>query len=197
MANTLSQFGFQHIGFLPGAGVDYQYSTRQIQSSYASAIWFGDPVIKSASTPYIALSLGTGAVTAMAGIFYGCTYVPSGGGAPVWSPFFPGSVKTDATAYLISAPNALFKVAALLTAVPNTAVGANIGYSTGAGGTSVGQGFSTYTVDQSTITTGPTAPFTIVQTYNGIGNGSDTTTNYNWVIVTFNNQFLRAQATTS
>ena len=197
MANTQAQFGFQHIGYLPGGAVDYQYSTRQIQSSYASAIWFGDPVIKSASTPYIALSLGTGAVTAMAGIFFGCEYVPSGGGAPVWSPFFPGSVKTDATAYLVSAPNALFKVAALLTAVPNTAVGANIGYSTGAGGTSVGQGFSTYTVDQSTITTGPTAPFTIVQTYNGIGNGSDTTTNYNWVIVTFNNQFLRAQATTS
>jgi hypothetical protein len=195
MANTQSTFGFQFYGYLPGYAVDQQYSVRQIQSSYASAIWFGDPVIKSAASPYIQVGLGTGNLTAMAGIFYGCTYVPSAGGAPVWSPWFPGSVKTDATAYLISAPGAMFKVAALLTAVPTTAVGDNIGWSTGAGGTSVGQGFSTFTVDQGTLTTGPSAPFTIVKMYDGVGNGADTTTSYNWVIVAFNNQFLRAGAT--
>ena len=194
MANTQSQFGFQHVGFLPGYAPDYQLSTRQIQSSYASAIWFGDPVIKSALSPYIQVGLGTGSLTAMAGIFYGCTYVPSGGGAPVWSPWFPGSVKTDATAYIMASPGALFKVAALLTAVPTTAVGSNIGWSTGAGGTSVGQGFSTFTVDQSLLTTGPNGAFYIVSMYNGIGNGADTTTSYNWIIVSFNNQQFRALA---
>lgn len=195
MANTASQFGFQHVGFLPGYAPDYQLSTRQIQSSYASAIWFGDPVIKSAASPYVSVGLGTGNLTAVAGIFYGCTYVPSAGGAPVWSPWFPGSVKTDATAYIMASPGALFKVAALLTAIPTTAVGDNIGWSTGAGGTSVGQGFSTFTVDQGTLTTGPSAAFNIIGMFNGIGNGADTTTSYNWVLVAFNNQQLRAGQT--
>lgn len=197
MANTQAQFGFQHIGFLPGYAPDYQLSRRSIQSSYASAIFFGDPVVKSASSPYIALALGTGNLTAVAGIFQGCTYIPKGGGSPVFSPWFPGSVQADATALLMSAPGALFRAAALLTAIPATAVGQNIGWSTGAGGTTVGAGFSTYTLDQSLLTTGSTAPFTIVDMWANVqvGNGSDNTTNYNWVIVTFNNEQFRAGVT--
>lgn len=192
MANTQSQFGFQHVGFVSGYAPDYQLATRQIQSSFATKIYFGDPVVKSAASPYISPGLGTGNLTAIEGIFYGCTYVPSGGGAPVWSPWFPGSVQTDATAYVMNAPGALFKVAALLTAIPATAVGQNIGWSTGAGGTTFGQGLSSFTVDQATLTTGPTAPFQVYSLLNTIGNGSDTTSNYNWVIVTFNNQRFRA-----
>ena len=170
-------------------------SNYAIQSSYATKIFFGDPVVKSASTQYILPATGTGNLTALAGIFYGCTFTPSGGGAPVWSPWWPASQASDATAYVMAAPNALFRAAALLTAVPATAIGDNIGFSTGAGGTTFGQGFSTYTVDQSTLTTGSTAAFTVVQLYPGIGNGSDPTTNYNWVIVTFNNQRFRAGQT--
>ena len=60
MANTQAQFGFQHFGYSPGGAADYQLSKYQIRSAYASAIYFGDPVIKSASTPYIQLSIGTG-----------------------------------------------------------------------------------------------------------------------------------------
>ena len=192
MANTQSQFGFQHVGYLPGYAPDYQLSTRQIQSSYATKIYFGDPVVKSATSQYIIPATGTGNLTTCEGIFYGCTYVPSGGGAPVWSPWFPASVQTDATAYVMASPGALFKVAALLTAVPATSVGDLIGWSTGAGGTTLGAGLSTFTVDQGTLTTGSTAPFQIYSMYNGIGNGSDPTTNYNWVIVTFNTQRVRA-----
>ena len=195
MANTQASFGFKHIGFLPGYAPDYQLTTRNIQSSYASSIFFGDPVIKSAASKYIAQALGTGNVTALEGVFQGCSYVPKGGGAPVFAPWFPGSVQTDATAYLLAAPGALFLAAALLTPIPATAIGNNIGYSTGAGGTTVGAGFSTYTVDQGTIITAAAAPFQIVDMYSskGIGNGSDDTTNYNWVIVTFNSQrFARA-----
>jgi hypothetical protein len=51
--------------------------------------------------------------------------------------------------------------------------------------------FSTFVVDQSTLTTGPTAPFQVYSMYPGLGNGSDTTTNYNWVIVGFNQQRYR------
>lgn len=193
MANTQAQFGFQHFGYLPGGSADYQLSKYQIQSSYATKIWFGDPVIKSAATQYILPSTGTGAGTTISGIFYGCQYTPVGG-TPTWSPYFPASVGSDATAYVIDAPNALFRVAALLTPVPATAMGNCIGYSTGAGGTTVGGGFSTYTVDQSLMNT--TAAFQLVSFYPGIGNGSDTTSNYNWVIVAFNTQRYKASGTT-
>lgn len=192
MANTQASFGFQHFGYLSGGAPDYQQNKGLIQKSYGTAIYFGDPVIKSASSQYLQVAIGTGNLTAIAGIFVGCTFTPTGGGIPQWSPWWPGSTQAaDATAYIIDAPNALFRVAALLTAVPATAIGQNIGYSTGAGGTTVGGGFSTYTVDQSTLTTGSTAPFQVYAMYPGVGNGSDTTTNYNWVIVSFNNQRYR------
>ena len=187
MANTQSQFGFQHYGYLPGSGVDYQLSKYQVQSSYATRIFFGDPVVKSAASPYIRPATASTGGTAIVGIFQGCQYTPVGG-VPTYSPWFPASVGADATAYVIDAPNALFKVAALLTAVPSTAMGNNIGFSTGAGGTTVGGGFSTYTVDFASISTANTAQFRLVSFYPGIGNGSDTTTSYNWVIVAFNQQ---------
>lgn len=196
MANTQAQFGFQHFGYLPGGAADYQLSKYAIQSSYATRIWFGDPVIKSAATQYILPATGTGggaAGTTIAGIFYGCQYTPTGG-IPTWSPWFPASVGADATAYVIDAPNALFRVAALLTAIPATAMGNCIGYSTGAGGTTYGTGLSTFTVDQSIMNV--TAAFQLVSFYPGIGNGSDTTSNYNWVIVAFNTQRYKTAGTT-
>ena len=79
--------------------------------------------------------------------------------------------------------------AALNTAVPVTAIGRNIGFSTGAGGTTVGGMFSTFVVDQATITTTPAVgAFRVLGMYQGIGNGSDTTTAFNWVVVGFNQQ---------
>lgn len=187
MANTQAQFGFQHYGYLPGGAVDYQLSKYAIQSSYATKIFFGDPVIKSAASPYIRPATASTAGTAIIGIFQGCQYSPSGG-TPTWTPWWPASQGTDAVAYVIDAPNALFKVAALLTAIPATAMGNNIGFSTGAGGTTVGGGFSTFTADQASITTSAIAQFRLINFYPGVGNGSDTTTSYNWVIVGFNQQ---------
>ncbi len=197
MANVQAQFGFKHLSYLGGGAFDFAPSRYSIQSSYATKIWFGDPVVKSASSQYIQPATGTGNLTAIAGIFQGCWYVPSGGGAPVYSPWWPASQQSDATALVIDAPNAKFLAAALLTAVPATAIGQNIGFSTGAGGTTFGMGLSTFTVDQGTLTTGSTAPFQVVDLYSniGIGNGSDNTTNYNWVVVTFNQQRFRAGAT--
>jgi hypothetical protein len=188
MANTAAQFGFAHFGYLPGGAPDYQLSKYLIASTYATGIFFGDPVVKSASSPYIQPATGTGSLTAIIGVFQGCQYTPKGG-VPGWLPWYPPTAAgADSIAYVIDAPNALFKVAALLTAVPTTAIGQNIGYSTGAGGTTIGGGFSTFTVDQSLLTTGSVAPFQVYSMYPGLGNGSDTTTNFNWVIVSFNSQ---------
>lgn len=197
MANTQAQFGFQQFGYQPGGAPDYQLSKYAIQSTYATAIYFGDVVQKSASLgPYLQPCLsGSSPSTGIVGIFQGCIYTPKGS-APTWYPWYPAAAGgADAVAYVIDAPNALFRVAALLTAVPSTAIGNNIGFSTGAGGTTVGGGFSSYTVDQASLASTVTLPFKVVAMYPGVGNGSDATTNYNWVIVGFNN-FLYRQGNT-
>jgi len=193
MANTQAQFGFAHFGYLPGGAPDYQLSKYQIQSTYATAIFFGDAVQKSASLgPYIQpCTSGSSVSTGLIGIFQGCQYTPKGG-VPGWLPWYPAAAAgADSTAYVIDAPNAMFKVAALLTAIPATAIGNNIGFTTGAGGTTVGGGFSSYTIDFASISSAALMPFKVLQLYPGVGNGSDPTTNYNWVIVGFNNSLQR------
>lgn len=186
MANTQSAFGFRHIGFLSGAGPDYQQQSRLLQSTNSTKIFAGDPVVKLGATGYIVQASNN--TTVLEGIFVGCMFTPTGGlGIPQWSPYWPGAASADATAYVINAPNALFLAAALNTAIITANIGANIGYSIGTGSTS-GGGFSGATLDQSTINTTNTLPFQIVSLYQGVGNGSDPATAYNWAVVTFNNQ---------
>ena len=199
MSNTATAFGFRHVGFLPGAAPDYQLSTRLIASSNTTSIYFGDPIQKVGGTQYIAQA--SSSTAPLEGIFQGCMLSPSTGGAPPFSPFYPGAAGADVTAYVLSAPSALFMAAATNTNIPNTAIGENIGFSIGTGST-FGGGFSGATLDQSTISTTNTLPFQIVGLYGstnatgsintgnfgGVGNGSDTTSAYNWVIVSFNNE---------
>jgi hypothetical protein len=198
MSNTQTAFGFKHVGFLPGAAPDYQLSTRLIASSNTTSIYFGDPVAKVANTQYIAAATVTTAT--VDGIFQGCMLIPATGGAPTWSPFYPGSAGADVTAYVNESPGALFMAAAFSTNISSTAIGNGISFHTGTGST-VGGGFSGYTLDQATITTGTTAPFQVVGLYgmgNGnwgaVGNGSDSTSAFNWVIVSFNNQRFKSLA---
>lgn len=202
MSNTQTTFGFRHIGFLPGSSPDYQLATRLIASSNTTSIYFGDPVIKSAGTQYIQAATSTNGATPLDGIFQGCMLIPATGGAPTWSPFYPGSAGADVTAYVMEAPNALFVGAAFSTNISSTAIGAGISFHTGTGST-VGGGFSGYTLDQATIATTTTAnsPFQIVGLYglgNGnfgaVGNGSDSASAFNWVIVGFNNQRFKNMA---
>lgn len=195
MSNTATTFGFKHIGFLPGSAPDYQLSTRLISSANTTSIYFGDPVVKVASSQYIAAATSTTAT--LEGIFQGCTLIPSTGGAPTFSPFYPGAAGADVTAYVIAAPNALFMAAAFSTNISSTTIGNNISFHTGTGST-IGGGFSGYTLDQATVTNLTTMPFEIVGlfglggNFGGVGNGSDFTSANNWVIVTFNNQKFKS-----
>lgn len=199
MSNTATKFGFKHVGFLPGASPDYQLATRLIASSNTTSIYFGDPVVKVANTQYIAAAtITTASAPPLDGIFQGCMLIPSTGGAPTWSPFYPGAAGADVTAYVLDAPNAMFMAAAFSTNISSTAIGNNITFTTGSGST-VGGGFSGYTLDQASIATATTLPFQVVGLYgmgNGnfgaVGNGSDSTSANNWVIVTFNSQRFRA-----
>jgi hypothetical protein len=192
VANTATQFGFRHIGYLPGGAPDYQQSTRVILSTYSTAIGFGDPVQKTnATSQYIVRGAGGTAATGTAiieGIFVGCEYTPSGGlGIPQWSPYWPGAASADAKAYIIDAPNALFLVATGTTAVATAGIGGLYGFDVGTVSTT-GGGFSGATLNATVSTSAGSLPFKMVSLYQGVGNGSDPTTAYNWVVVTFNNQ---------
>ena len=199
MANTAAQFGFKHIGYLSGGAPDYQQSTYTIQKTNATAIGFGDPVVAAATTgsPYILQATPSLATASpILGIFVGCTFINTAN-QQQWSPFWPGVTSgADATAYVIDAPNAKFLVATFATAITS----ANIGFVanfTGGVFSTTGQGYSIATLDQATATAaGGTAasslPFRIVGLYPGVGNGADSTSNFNWVVVTFNNQIFRS-----
>jgi hypothetical protein len=193
MANQQTAFGFRHIGFLPGFSPDYQILTRQISSANTTKIFRNDPVVKVGASGFIAQAANN--TTVLEGIFDGCMFIPSTGGPPTWSPFWPGAAASNATAYIINAPGALFLAATLNTSLSSVNIGANVGFNIGTGST-VGGGFSGATLDQATITTNNAAPFQVVDLYNAastsnfgaLGNGSDQTTPFGWAVVTFNNQ---------
>lgn len=192
MANTQSAFGFKHIGFLSGGAPDYQQNSGVILSTNTTKIFFGDPVVMDPTTGFIQQAAAT--TTQIVGVFAGCMFTPSGGlGIPQWSPFWPGAASANATAYFIDAPNAIFLAAALNTAIVTANIGENITVNIGTGST-VGGGFSGATLDQAGLTTATTAPFKIIGLYQGVGNGSDPLTAYNWVQVTFNNQRFKSTA---
>jgi len=203
MSNTAATFGFKHVGYLPGYIADYQLSTRLISSANTTSIYFGDPVTKIASSQYIgAQTSTTGNVD---GIFQGCFLIPSTGGAPIFSPYYPGAAGADVTAYVMESPGALLMAAAFSTNISSTTIGYNISFHTGTGST-VGGGFSGYTLDQATLTTATTAQFQVVALLGapgasnfgsgssgaGAGNGADSTSAFNWVIVAFNNQRFKS-----
>lgn len=196
MANTQSAFGFKHQQYIGGGAPDFQLMHYSISSALATNICFGDVVQYTNSTsPFIIPSTPSLATAApIVGIFQGCMMIPSAGGAPTWSPFYPASgVAQNATAYVIDAPSAFFLVAAANTAITSANIGQVANFSTGVGATT-GGAFSAMTIDQSTVTSGAgatTMPFRIVDLYQGIGNGSDPTTAFNWVVVGFNNQLKR------
>lgn len=202
MSNTAVAFGFRHVGFLPGYAPDYQLSTRLVSSANTTSIYFGDPVAKIGSSQYIgAQTSTTGNVD---GIFQGCFLIPSTGGAPVYSPYYPGAAGADVTAYVLESPGALLMAAAFSTNISSTAIGNNISFHAAAGST-FGGGFSGYTLDQATITNLTTNQFQVVALLGapgnsnfgsgssgaGVGNGSDSTSANNWVIVSFNSQRFR------
>ena len=197
MANTQSQYGFAHFGYLPGYAVDYQLTQVPIRAAYSTTIGFGDPVAKENTASAFIAQMTPTLITSniCMGIFQGCLYTPSGGGAPIYSPFWPGAQGgTVATAYIINSPGALFRVASYSAPLGSGTVGVLANF-TGGAPTTTGGGFSIATLDPASVATGGTTasalPFKIVSLYPGVGNGSDPTTNYNWVIVTFNSQTYR------
>ncbi len=200
MANTQVQFGFRQIGYLPGSSYDMAQTPRAIQSTYSTVIGFGDIVMQTnATSPYIIQGVASSTPTQpIVGVFVGCLRTIAGQ-APSYSPCWTGAAATDGTGYVIDAPNATFLAACSSAAITTSNIGHVVNYTTaGLTATTLGGGISIMTIDSGTIGTaaGGTAvtglPFRVVGLYNGVGNGSDPATNFNWIVVGFNNQINRA-----
>lgn len=187
MPNTLAPFGFRHLGNTDGASPTFGMITKKIKSDNTTDIFYGDPV-KLLNTGYIGQWTASTAVSQLAGIFAGCQYNASGTGELVRSKFWPGTGNTgDVTAFIIpcnlSVPGK-FVVQNSGTVITLADIGANADVSVGTGSQTTG--ISGATLDQATLGTTATLPFRIVDLWNGVGNGSDATTDYNWVIVAAN-----------
>jgi len=189
MANISAPFGFRRIKGT-GSAPTFEHSVRKIAAGNATPIFWGDAVIPLA-TGYIAQA--TASTVRMEGIFAGCKYLSTSQKRTVWSNYWPGSDATgDVEAYIIDDPNAQFIVQATGAAAVGFAnIGEYINLAVGTGSTATG--LSGMSVDQATLATTVTLPFIIrglVDNPPGV-NGTDFTSQFNQVIVGFNNASTR------
>ncbi|MBM7047571.1 hypothetical protein [Rhizobium lusitanum] len=189
MANTFAPFGFSQTRGT-GSSPTYEQVPRQIALT-AGAIYSGDPVTSQSDGTIAQSVAGT---TQIAGIFLGCTYISAAVGRRVWAEYWPGSgsalANTTVEAWIINDPNAQFEVQSGNAGSPVTLadVGANINFAIGTGNALTGR--SGAYANQATIAAATTTlPFRIVNLITNPpgANGTDATSNGNWIVVAFNN----------
>ena len=106
-------YGLKPINLI--GGQPYAGSTRQITiaSGYATNIFCGD-VVKRVADGTLEKDTGTSttATTGVIGVFMGCTYTDPGSNTKTFKQYWPASTAaSDAKAYVVDDPDALFKVA--------------------------------------------------------------------------------------
>lgn len=185
MANTNAPFGLMHRSYSEGSAPTYGQSWALIDKDDTTAIGYGD-LCKQLNTGYIARwTAGTSAV-AMAGVLTGCQYLSNEGN---WrfSNYWPGSgAQQDVKASIIPAtnPDATFLVQSSGSAITLADIGINGDLVMGTVNTTTGK--SGAALNQATLADTNTFPLKVIGLYDGIGNGSDAASSYNWVVVKFN-----------
>ena len=183
--------GLRPVKKLDGSAWTGQTRPYPITSGYATSMFKGDPVTVLADG-----TLGIGvAGSAVVGVFWGCQYIPSGGGLPVNSPFWPASttVATGTTpiAYVIDDPTVLFTIqetngaGAAGTPLALADVGLNANFAVGTGSTVTGD--SGATIDNTTENTTATLNLKILgldpEPGNAVGNFA------NWLVSINNHRY--------
>ena len=199
MSNTFAPFGFRPVSTSNGP-INWRMSTRRIAAGNGTAIFKGDAVVPVTSTANGYIAQATAGAVPLAGIFWGCQYLSTTQKRVVWSQYWPGSDATgDVIAYVIDDPNARFvvqtsgssfQITGTDTTFTSSPVGQLAQLNIGAGSTTTQQ--SGMYLD--TVGTTATYPFQIVDMVIDPpgSNGSDATSNYNYVVVGFNNEMLRS-----
>ena len=136
MANTNAKFGLRPIGKLGSNSNSTGTTEYDILTGTTGTIFSGDPV-KMVSTGGIAVAA---AGDLLLGVFQGCKYTDSAGDV-IFSPFWPTlTASSDAVAFVVDDPNALFEVQSAATgSVVQTVVGLNADIVYTAGSTTTGR----------------------------------------------------------
>ncbi len=122
MANQDAAFGLKSVGQL-GSNVNSEGVTEYSIASGASGnIFSGDPVKMAATGTILVAAAGD----QLLGVFRGCKYT-NASGEVIYSSYWPsGTVSSDAVAFVVDDPNALFEVQSAATgSVVQTVVGNN------------------------------------------------------------------------
>jgi hypothetical protein len=204
VANNFAPFGAQPVNTSLGAAINWKLSTRRISAANATPIFKGDAVVPVLpASGYITQASAVSTATApLAGIFWGCQYLSTSQKRIVWSAYWPGSDATgDVTAFVIDDPNARFQIQTSgagfqIAGTPSTFTDSPVGQycnlNPGVGNTL--SGLSGMFVD--TIGTTATFPFIITDMVLDPpgANGTDATSQFNYVVVGYNNAWLRSNS---
>lgn len=200
MANTNAPFGFRQYRGGSGGAPTFGTTQRRIASGNGTAIYKGDPVNPVVSTANGYITQGVPGTIRLDGIFNGCQYLSTSQKRTVWSNYWPGSDATgDVLADVIDDPNAqfvvqgnstTFNITGTIYAYTSSPVGQYAQYAIGTGNASTQQS-GAYLNSLNTTATFPFQVTDLITTPPGAP-GADPTTAYNWVVVGFVNEWLRA-----
>lgn len=199
MTNVFAPYGFQQYQGGSGGAPTFAMTQRRIASGNGTAIFTGDPVQPVVSTVNGYITQGVPGSTIIDGIFNGCEYTSVSQKRRVWSNYWPGADATgDVLAYVIDDPNARFVVQGNsttfnITGTPSAWTSSPVGqyaqYAIGTGNTANGRS-GAYLSALGTTITFPFIVTDLIRSPPG-SQGADMTTANNWVVVGFNNEWLR------
>ena len=123
MANKDAPFGLKPVGKI-GSGYNSEGTTEYKIASGATGNIFSGDLVKMLNTGTVLVAGATD--NPVLGVFRGCQYTDSNGDV-IYSPYWPsGTVASDAVAFIVDDPNALFEVQSAATSgVLQTVVGNN------------------------------------------------------------------------
>jgi hypothetical protein len=179
-------------------GQPYAGSTRmfKIASGYAANIFYGD-VVKLVTAGVIQKETGTTTVSAngVVGVFVGCTYTDPSTKQPRFSQYWPtGTVASDAQAYVVDDPDALFKVATVSSGTTvayygQALVGSNVALVQNSGSTNTGD--SAVAIDGTSTAATASLPIRVVQ---GVPDTANSSGDFCEFIVKFNMPYINSGA---
>lgn len=198
MPNIDAAFGLRPYRMLGSGANTNGDSVYKIQTSAtagsANAIYQGSPIIPLANGMIDRVGNANGGTVPLLGVFLGCNYVDLTG-KPRWSPYWPGtaSVKanTEATAFVVSDPDAVFLINCDAAAA-DALVHANANFATAQSGSTV-TGLSSAELAVSTADTTNTLNMRIIGFEDTPAN-SDAAAAGRLAIVLLNNHFYRYSA---
>ena len=164
MSATATPMGAEPVGGLSACG-SFSGKVRHISiiSGYAADVFYGD-FVKLVSTGTLEKDTGTTTMTPV-GIFMGCFYTDPTTSQPTFNQMWPtGTVASDAMAYVLDDPDAVFRMQAN-GSLAQTTLGNNIAVTQTSGSTSIMR--SKNSVTASSAATTNTLPLRILEFMNG------------------------------